>query len=342
MKRAEATLLMRQLANLLPAGVPIIRCIEMLEKTQQTASAKQSLYKIKQQLLSGRSLHESLALAPQWFDTLTCRLIHLGEQSGKLDELLLSLADYHEKMLTLRRRIKHALFYPAIIFITAILLTLCLFIFVIPSFIALYQESQPNLPWLTRMIFYLTSRLNQSLPWFFGLLIVVLGSIGHLARQGKLQAYVQHTAHYLPPIANALQQLAYIRIIRNLGIALQAGLPLLDALYHCAGVAGHAQLEISLRQLRLNMNSGISLHRAMAQLNVFPPLITQMVKVGEESGRLEALLLKTADMLEADYDNQITTLTQLLEPLIMTVLGVLIGGLVIGMYLPIFNLGSTL
>ena len=334
--------LMRQLTGMLTAGMPITRCFEILEKTQQHTASRAVFYQIKNRLLAGHSLHDCLRQHPDWFDAFTCRLIHLGEQTGKLDDILLTLAVYHESRTAFLRNIRQALFYPCIILSTALTLSFCMLVFVIPSFAELFADTEKPLPLLTRFIFAISSTLRHGLPLVFVLLTLGMATLWMAYRRGKLFTSLLSALAYLPPLAAGLQTLALIRFIRNLALALSAGIPILDALHLSAGIGSHVELATAARQLRAALSAGKNLYQAMETIAVFPVLVRQMVKVGEESGTLDKMLSKTAELLESQLNTRITQLTQLLEPLIMSVLGVLIGGLVIGMYLPVFNLGNTL
>lgn len=337
----DAAIVMRQLAGMIPAGIPVTRCFEILEQTQRHADARAGLFKIKNHLLAGHSLFESMHCRPDWFDTFTCRLIHLGEQTGKLDQVLLTLAADYENKLEFHRSIRRALFYPCIIFTIAVILTCCMFIFVIPSFAALFRDMDKPLPLLTRMIFALSTMLTSALPVIFLLVIIVMIALRLTVRRNIFNILRQRL-RTLPPLAGILQTLALIRLLRNLALALSAGMPILDALQLITGSCGHESINSSARQLRSSLCAGHTLYQAMQMQTVFPIMARQMVRVGEESGALDKMLDKSADILEMQLNSSIFHITQLLEPLIMSVLGVLIGSLVIGMYLPVFNLGSAL
>jgi type IV pilus assembly protein PilC len=340
--KINLAIFMRQLASMIPAGIPLTQCFTILEKTQQHPGARTILYKIKNHLLAGNSLYDSLHHHPEWFDTFTCRLIQLGEKTGKLDELLLTLANYHENKNKFQHKISQALFYPCIILTTAIILSFSMFIFVIPSFAELFQGIDKKLPLLTRGIFFISGIVTHYLLLITGLVAAASIAIYITHRRGKLSPILLRWLKRLPPLYDCVQTLAIIRFARNLAIALAAGIPILEGLHLAAGICDHAPLATAIRQVRAAVTAGNTVYQAMERLASFPIVLQQMVKVGEESGSLDKMLLKTAELLETQLDSRILYLTQLLEPLIMSVLGVLIGVLVIGMYLPVFNLGSTL
>jgi type IV pilus assembly protein PilC len=333
---------MQQLAGMLQAGIPLTRCFEIIEQTHINLETRKLLYRIKMQLLAGNSLHDSLQLAPAWFDQFSYQLIQLGEQTGKLDSLLFMLAIHYEKRNKLKNTIKQALFYPCVILVTSLMLAAAMLIWVIPAFASLFQTSTAHLPLITRIIFAASTALNACLPVISLLMVLTFATMWLAHRRGQLGSILIKIGIALPPVQSCMQTLALIKFTRYLGMALCAGIPLLDALKLIANLVSHPQIANAIRQIRHAVTSGISIHNAMQPQSCFPILVRQMIKVGEESGTLDALLLKTADLLENEVDSRISAYTKLLEPLIMSVLGVLIGGLVIGMYLPVFNLGSTL
>jgi type IV pilus assembly protein PilC len=328
-------ILLRQLAGMLTAGIPIARCFEILEKMQANANLRAALYKIKNRLLAGFALHDSLRHESVWFDTFSCRLVHLGEQTGKLDRILLALATHHEKRANWRRSMQKALFYPCVLLITALILSFCMFVFVIPKFADLFADMLHKLPLLTRLIFACSSAMVRGLPLLFGGLVLSILFLIYIFRRKKVMLL------RLPLLTNYLRAYAVARFTRNLAIALAAGIPIIEALKLSAGF-GDSVLENAVTELRTAVSAGHHLHQAIAATEIFPVMLQQMVRVGEEAGSLDNMLDQAAGLLEAELNARMEHFTQLLEPLIMCVLGVLIGGLVIGMYLPVFNLGSAL
>jgi type IV pilus assembly protein PilC len=340
----DITLFLRQFATLQSAGVPIIQSCEMLEKSQEKIALRLLIYSIKREILTGKNLFHSLRQHARYFDELTCQLILIGEHTGKLETMLTTIANHHEKKLAFRKKLKQALFYPCIISFTAFIVTSCLFIFVIPRFAELFHDTQATLPILTVWIFYLSSKLHQY-AGFLLLAFFFLAFILFCSRQWEW-AHVKHNLQQVatkcPLIHSCLHKIILARFARNLAITFAAGIPITEALKLTANACGNLTFAGVVTQLRSKISAGLQLNRAMEAFPDFPILMIQMVKVGEESGMLEQMLDKMADFLESEIDQFISHLSQLLEPLIMIVLGVLIGGLVIGMYLPIFNLGSTI
>ncbi|VVC75340.1 Type II secretion system protein F [Aquicella siphonis] len=340
----ENAVFLRQLAALLTAGIPIILCCEILEQSQTRPVMRALIFSIRRELLAGRDFYHSLRCQQGVFDELTCQMVKIGEHTGRLDSLLCRVADEKEKALALQTQIRQTLFYPGIIMVTALLVTLGMFLVVIPRFAELFAGSQAALPLLTRGIFYLSSSLRQH---GFILLLsapcvaLALVLIPHPACAAFKNAVWQRLLR-LPLVHKEIRQLLLVRFTRNLSITLSAGLSLSEGLRLALYSNQHAEFARSLAQLRGCIHSGLQLHQAMRACPGFPEVLVQMVKIGEESGTPEQMLARAADFFEAGIQRRISRLCLLLEPLIMLVLGVLIGGLVIGMYLPIFKLGNVL
>jgi len=338
----DITVFLRQLATLISAGIPLIQSCELLEKSQVKVTVRLLIYSIKRDMLTGKELFYCLRSHQSYFDELTCQLINIGEHTGKLDIMLNVVADLQEKIIAFKKRIKQALFYPCMITFTALIVTGSMLIFVIPRFAELFQETQTTLPFLTKCIFFLSKQLQKHV--FLLALPVLLGIFAYCYH--PLSLHMKRTLKQMllrfPPLRLGLQKIVLARFARNLAITFAAGIPINKALKLAANASGSTELHELVQKLRRHLNSGLSLHLAMESLQEFPDLMIQMIKIGEESGMLAEMLNKTADFFEADIDQFINHFSQLLEPLIMLVLGVLIGGLVIGMYLPIFKLGTAL
>jgi len=336
----DTMLFLRQFATLIAAGVPIIQSCTILEKSQAKIALRRLIYAIKRDILAGKTLSHCLQRYPHYFDHLTCQLIKIGEHTGRLDHLLLTIANHQEKYLAFRKRIQQALFYPSLILITAFIITFCMLIFIIPRFAELFQDMQTHLPLLTRLIFYISKQLRSHLLLLLTLVIAFTFLTTKTKYAPVIKQCLKRTLTQLPFIQSSLHKTKLARFARHLALTLTAGIPLTDALLLTSSL--DQDFHPTLRHLQTKIRSGLQLHRAMETLPCFPLLMIQMIKVGEESGKLEHMLDKLADFFESDIDQLLHQLTQLLEPLIMIVLGVLIGGLVMGMYLPIFKLGSRL
>lgn len=340
MSATDIMLLMRQFATLLSAGVPAIRSLDIIESSQHHLGLSSLLHQLKRDMLAGKSLHAGFNRHHDYFNPLICHLIKIGEETGQLDNCLLRIADYLEKRQSLKKQIQRALFYPALTAIIAILITTGMLLFVIPRFAELFQTSSVALPWWTRCIFALSSfACHQGIYLILCLIISVIAGIYFLPT--ARQSHTWHTllAH-LPITKTVLHQKSLTSFTRSLALSFAAGITLPDAIGLCLSSA--SPLTPTLYQLQTSILAGLPLHKSMQPLASFPAYMIQMIKVGEESGKLDTMLLHIADKMEADLAHYLNQLSQLLEPLIMLTLGVVIGGLVIGMYLPIFKLGSAL
>ncbi len=340
-KTTEMCLFWRQLSLLLTAQLPIVQSCDILIKSQNNLFFRQLIYFIQQQIIGGKPLSFSLNVYRKHFDHLTRQLVKIGEQTGRLDEMLNLIANYHEKKLTFINKIKQLLFYPCMILIVTLLMLVGLFIFVIPRFAELFQDVSEQLPFITRLLFKIASMFQAyggSLCAAFFLILIIF----FYSQKNRLGiAFVLHFLAHFPPFKNYLKNNLLTHFARQLAIALHAGLPIMD----CLQLTSHTydtHFNKLISDLQKKIRSGIALHRAMEPLDYFPPLLIHMVKIGEQTGKLEQLLDKTADFMEADANQSLAYFSKLLEPLIMLFLGALIGGLVIGIYLPIFKLGTIL
>jgi len=331
----------RQFATLITAGIPIIKACTILEKSQEKIALRLLIYSMKRDMLAGRQLAHSMRQHPIHFNELLCQLIHLGEQTGKLDTILILIADAQEKKLAVKRRIKQALFYPSIILITAILLMLCMLLFVIPRFAELFANVK-DLPLLTSCIFYLSAQLRR-FGWLIGMGLIPTVLFAQYVAKFNIFSIIRQAAFTrLPILRQYLHKVLLAHFTRNMSIAFAAGIPILDALQLSSHGHANANFDNAMMSLKTRISSGESMHQAMTNHLYFSTYMVQMIKIGEESGKLDSMLAKTADYLEAEIEQITARLGQTLEPLIMIVLGVLIGGLVVSMYLPIFKLGSLL
>lgn len=340
-KAIDIVIFLRQFATLIAAGVPLLKSCIILEKSQNKLALSQLIQGIKQQIIAGHSLYCGFKLYPQYFDELTCHMVYIGEQTGKLEMLLTNIAIYHEKQLLFRGKIKKALIYPSLIMLTACIVCLTLIIFVIPKFAELFSSMTDQLPSLTYIVFHLSLWINHNI--YLLLLITVLLSAAiffyvHLYGKKTIRSIIKQ----LPIIKSIWKKIALIRFCRHLAISFAAGIPLAQSLALIAKTNDDSYFSSILARLRIKINAGVELNLALNDMNYFPILLIQMIKIGEESGLLDQMLNKAAEFLETDIDFIAESLTQLLEPLIILILGVLIGGLVIAMYLPIFNLGHLL
>jgi type IV pilus assembly protein PilC len=330
----------RQFTVLIAAGVPLAKSLNLLEESQDKIDLRLLIYSIKKEVLSGKQLHESLNYYPKYFDKLLCQLILIGERTGKLDYTLNTITAYQEKSTALHLRIKQALFYPCIIMITACLVCTCLFLFVIPKFADLFQDFNQSLPIFTKFIFYISYLFQDYIKYI--LLFIVINFIIFIYNKTKIKSGLFFIFSSLPVIKPLLKKIRLVRFASTLAITFAAGIPITEALLLSSELSHDEELSHILANVRHQINNGLQLYQAMKVFSYFPLLMIQMIKIGEETGTLEHMLYKIASFMESEVDQTLHNLSKLLEPLIMVVLGVLIGGLIIGIYLPIFKLGAVL
>lgn len=332
----------RQLATMLSAGIPLVQGFEIVGNGHDNPAMRKLIGGIKVDLESGTSLAEALGRHPLHFDDLYVNLVTAGEQAGALDTLLDKVATYKEKTENIKKKIKKALFYPAAVLVVAVIVTIILLIFVIPQFESLFKGFGADLPAFTRMVIDL-SAFVQSKGLY--LAVVVGGGIAFYIytrkRSQKLREFEDRLMLKMPIIGNIIEKAAVARFARTLSTMFSAGVPLVEALQSVAGATGNIVYEKAVLAMRDEVSTGQRLQRAMENTGIFPNMVIQMIAVGEESGSLDEMSSKVADFYEADVDNAVDSMSSLLEPLIMAILGVLVGGLVIAMYLPIFKLGAV-
>jgi type IV pilus assembly protein PilC len=333
----------RQLATMLAAGIPLVQAFEIVGVGHEKPAMQKLILDIKQNIEGGSSLHESLKKHPIYFDDLYTNLVEAGEQAGALESLLDKVATYKEKTEALKKKIKKALFYPAAVLGVAVIVTLILLLFVIPQFEALFKGFGADLPAFTRMVINL-SQFVQEQGWWMGLLIAggVVFFLHMKKRSAALRHFIDRTSLKLPIIGSILVKAAIARYARTLSTMFSAGVPLVEAMESVAGATGNIVYEHAVLRMRDEVATGQRLQRAMENTGLFPNMVIQMIAVGEESGSLDAMAAKVADFYELEVDTAVDGLSSLLEPLIMAILGVLVGGLVIAMYLPIFKLGAVI
>jgi type IV pilus assembly protein PilC len=340
---ADIAVFARQLATMMKAGVPLVQSFDIVADGQENVAFRELVVNIKNDVSSGNSLASALAKHPRHFDDLFCNLVHAGEQAGKLDSMLDRVATYKEKTEALKSKIKKAMTYPAAVILVAIIVTTILLIWVVPQFAKTFNSFGADLPAFTLMVLHM-SEFMQAYWW------VVLGSLagGGFAfkearfRNQKFADWIDGVMLKLPIIGPILKEAVVARFARTLCTTFAAGVPLVEALDSVAGAAGNAVYAKAIRQIRDDVTVGTQLNQAIRTTGMFPMMLLHMVSIGEESGALDSMLDKVASHFETEVDNKVDGLTALLEPLIMSVLGVLVGGLMVAMYLPIFMLGSVM
>src|ERR1700734_1657166 len=332
----------RQLATMMSAGIPMVQAFEIIGNGHEKPAVQKLVLDIKSSIEGGSTLHESLAKYPLHFDSLFVNLVEAGEQAGALQALLDKIATYKEKTEALKKKIKKALFYPIAVLCVAVVVSLVLLIFVIPQFEELFKGFGADLPAFTQMVVNL-SRAVQHQGWWMAL--VTGGSIYSffyvLKRSKKMQLTFDRVLLKFPIIGPILVKAAIARFARTLSTMFAAGVPLVEAMGSVAGATGNIVYEEGTLRMKDEVATGQRLQRAMDNTGLFPNMVVQMIAVGEESGSLDAMSGKVAYFYEAEVDNAVDAMSSLLEPMIMAILGVLVGGMVIAMYLPIFKLGQV-
>src|ERR1700728_664406 len=332
----------RQLATMMSAGIPMVQAFEIIGNGHEKPSMQRLVLDIKSSIEGGSTLHESLAKHPLYFDDLFVNLVEAGEHAGALETLLDKIATYKEKTEALKKKIKKALMYPTAVLAVAIIVSVILLIFVIPQFESLFKGFGADLPAFTQMVVNM-SKFMQHRGWM--LLIVVGGAIYTFMyfhkRSRNMRRTIDRGMLKFPIIGPILVKSAIARFARTLSTMFAAGVPLVEAMGSVAGATGNIVYEEATLRMKDEVATGQRLQRAMENTGLFPNMVVQMIAVGEESGSLDTMSGKVAEFYEAEVDNAVDSMASLMEPMIMAVLGVLVGGMVIAMYLPIFKLGSV-
>ncbi|MFQ5635308.1 MAG: type II secretion system F family protein [Gammaproteobacteria bacterium] len=339
---AEIAIFSRQLATMLAAGIPLVQAFEIVGNGHDNPAMQKLILAIKQDVEGGTALAEALAKHPLHFDDLFVNLVEAGEQAGALETLLDKIATYKEKTEAIKKKIKKALTYPAAVLIVAVVVTTILLIFVIPEFESLFQGFGADLPAFTRMVINLSEFMRDK-GWAV-LIVAVIAISAYLyayKRSRKLRETQDRMLLKAPVVGPILVKAAIARFARTLSTMFAAGVPLVEALQSVAGATGNIVFENGVMEIRDEVSTGQRLQRAMENTELFPNMVVQMIAVGEESGSLDEMSGKVADFYEEDVDNAVDNMSSLLEPIIMAILGVLVGGLVIAMYLPIFKMGAV-
>lgn len=332
----------RQLATMLSSGVPLVQAFEIVGRGHENPSMQDLLLKIKSDIEGGIPLAEALGRHPLYFDDLFCNLVQAGEQAGVLETLLHKIAEYKEKTESIKAKIKKALTYPAAVIVVAVVVTSILLIFVVPQFEELFKGFGADLPAFTRMVVDLSKFVQQWWYVVLGIVIVLVYVLVQLKKRSeKFNQIVDQLALRVPVVGEIIHKAAIARFSRTLATMSTAGVPLVEALESVSGATGNFVYSNAVLQMREDVSSGSQLQQSMRQTALFPNMVVQMVAIGEEAGSLDSMLGKVADFYEEEVDNAVDSLSSLIEPMIMAILGVVVGGLVVAMYLPIFKLGSV-
>lgn len=332
----------RQLATMMSSGVPLVQSFEIVGRGHENKNMQDLILGIKAHVESGGTLAEALGKYPAHFDELYINLVTAGEHAGILESILHKIANYQEKIEALKSKIKGALFYPIAVIVVAFVITAILMIFVIPQFEELFKGFGADLPYLTKLVIQI-SQVFQEYWWLiFGSIIgAVVGILQVKKRSLKVAHFFDRMSLKIPVVGDILYKSAIARFSRTLATMFAAGTPLVEAMASVAGACGNIVFYDATMKMRDEVATGTQLQSAMRDTQLFPNMVIQMIAIGEESGALDTMLNKVADWYEQEVDDAVEALTSLLEPIIMAVLGVLIGGLVIAMYLPIFKMGQV-
>jgi len=332
----------RQLATMMQAGVPMVQAFDIVGRGSENASMQDLILSIKADVEGGTALATALSKHPLYFDDLFCNLVRAGEAAGVLEDLLDKIATYKEKMESIKAKIKKAMFYPAAVVVVAVLVTSLIMIFVIPQFESLFSSFGSDLPAFTKFVVSISRWLQE---WWFLALAGIMAAIYSFAfiwkRSRKIRLWGDKLLLKLPIIGVIVHKSSIARFARTTSTMFAAGVPMVEALESVAGATGNVVYSNAVLRMREDVATGQSMQLTMKQQDLFPHMVIQMVAIGEESGSLEDMLSKVADFYEEEVDNMVDALSSLLEPIIMVVLGTLVGGLIVAMYLPIFHMGEA-
>lgn len=339
----EIAQFIRQLATMMQSGIPMVQAFEIVAGGQKNVKMQDLLKAIGADIAGGTSLSEALGKYPHYFDKLTQNLVYAGENAGVLDTVLDTIASYKENIETLKGKIKKALFYPAAVIAVAIIVSAILLIFVVPQFESLFQGFGADLPAFTMLIVKI-SRFAVAYWWLIlGIAIGIAFAIGMAYRRSRtFVEWVDRMMLKIPIIGEILHNSAIARFARTLAVTFKAGVPLVDALGTVAGATGSIVYEKAVLRIRDDVATGYPVNVAMKQVDLFPHMVVQMTAIGEEAGALDTMLFKIAEFYEQEVNNAVDTLSSLIEPFIMVIIGGLVGSMVVGMYLPIFKLGAAI
>ncbi len=338
----DITLFTRQLATMMKSGVPLLQSFDIVGRGHSNPAVGKLLLDVKADVETGSSLSQAFRKYPLYFDALFCNLVGAGEQAGILDSLLDRLATYKEKILAIKSKIKAALFYPIAVIVVAFVITAVIMIFVIPAFKDVFKSFGADLPAPTLIVISISDFFVQ---WWWAIFGIIGGGLYFFLESWKRSEKIQMTMDRLllraPIFGDIVRKSVIARWTRTLATMFAAGVPLVESLESVGGAAGNHVYKVATRQVQAEVATGTNLTTSMQNTNLFPNMVIQMVAIGEESGSLDAMLSKVADFFEQEVDDAVEALSSLMEPLIMVVLGTLIGGMVVAMYLPIFKLGQV-
>jgi len=338
----DVVIFTRQFATMIDAGLPITQGLDILARQSDNPAFKKALSTVKETVESGGTLADGLAKAPQAFDELYINMITAGENGGILDVILERLSTHMEKAMKLKREIKTAMIYPGVVISAALLVTTILLVFVIPTFKDLFNDFGSALPLPTQIVLDLSDFVVSNFVLIVGSITALTAFFIRFAKTPRGKEVIHPLALKLPVFGDIIRKVAVARFTRTLGTMVSSGVPILEALNICARTGGNKVVERDVQRARVSISEGKTMAEPLGASNVFPPMVVQMIGVGESTGALDAMLQKIADFYEDEVDNAVGAMKQLIEPIMILVLGTIIGALVIAMYLPIFKLGSVI
>ncbi len=341
-KAQDIALFSRQLATMMESGVPMVQAFEIIEGGQSNPRMAKLINDVKTEIQSGSSLAESLGKHPVYFDELYCNLVNAGEKAGVLDELLDTIATYKERTEEIKGKIKKAMFYPAAVLFVAIGVTILLLVKVVPQFQDMFNSFGADLPGLTLMVVSASKTMQEYWFMVLGLLVGSIAGFIYLKKRSlKFAHALDRMSLKIPIVGGILFNAAIARFSRTLSTTFAAGVPLVEGLDTVAGAVGNVVFRDAVMKIKDDVSTGHQLQLSMSQTNLFPHMVVQMAAIGEESGNLDAMLAKVADYYEQEVSNAVDALSSLLEPIIMVLVGGLVGVMVVAMYLPIFKMASV-
>ncbi len=340
-KDRDLVIFVRQFATMIDAGVPIIQCLEVLRDQSENKTFRTIIKQVSRSVEEGKTLKDALRQHPRAFDDLFCNLVAAGEAAGILDIILNRLASYIEKVSKLKKKVRGAMTYPAVVVSVAVAVVMVILLYVIPVFAGLFRDAGAPLPTMTLAVIALSDFVKHYFHWLvLGVILVVLG-FRQVRRTGKGKEWIDRIILRLPVFGILLKKVAVARFSRTLGTMLASGIPILEALEIVAASSGNKVIEKAIRSAKVSISQGDSIAEPLRETKVFPPMVIHMIAVGENSGALDTMLEKIADFYDEEVDVAVESLTSLLEPMLIVFLGVTIGALLIAMYLPIFQLADV-
>ena len=339
-KPRDVAVMTRQFATMVDAGLPIVQCLNILGEQTQNKPLAKALRTIRQDVEGGTTLAEALKKHPKIFDDLYVNMVEAGETGGVLNSILNRIALFIEKAARLKRKVKGAMIYPCTIIVVAVVVVAILMVFVIPVFAELYSSMGKALPVPTQVTINVSNWFRANILYIIGAIGAVIAAIRAYYGTPRGRTAIDALLLRMPVIGDLLRKVAVARFSQNMSLLLSSGVPILDGLAITARTAGNKVVEKAIMESRVSISQGKTVAEPLRESKIFPPMVCQMVAVGESTGGLDTMLKKVAELYEEEVDEAVANLTALMEPMIMVVLGVILGGLVISMYLPIFQLGS--